>query len=82
MTPQASWEMFLQTCQKLGIGAQQSALQSQVARLRGLTPGDFEQLWRRCKLQPVNTAAALVQHLEAALKLKRTASKGAMGFSP
>jgi len=81
MKPTAAWEMFLKTCEKLGLDDVEASLQARVGRMRCLTPGDFEQLRRRSKLQPVGSAAALVRSLEAAVGLKKGASKGVMGFS-
>ncbi|PUE31481.1 hypothetical protein B9Z52_11360 [Limnohabitans sp. Jir72] len=80
MKPQAAWSMFVKVCEKLGIDDIDATLESRIARMRGLTPGDFEQVWRRCKLQAVHSAVALVRQLELAVGVKKGASKGVMGF--
>jgi SpoVK/Ycf46/Vps4 family AAA+-type ATPase len=80
MKPHAAWSMFVQTCEKLGISEVDPSFRMRLARVKNLTPGDFEQVCRRSKLQSITTALTVLRFLETAVGLKKTAVKGTMGF--
>jgi transitional endoplasmic reticulum ATPase len=80
MKPKAAWSMFLLTCEKIAISDVDPSLQLRLSRLRNLTPGDFEQVCRRSKLQSISTAFKALGYLETAVGLKKTATKATMGF--
>lgn len=80
MKPQAAWSMFVQTCEKLGISDVDQSLKIRLGRMQNLTPGDFEQVCRRSKLQSITTALTMLRFLESAVGLKKTAARATMGF--
>lgn len=80
MKPEASCEMFIKTCEKLGISQIDPALEKSISQLRGLTPGDFEQVRRRSKLQPMKSADVVLRTLEVTVGQKKFASKAMIGF--
>lgn len=80
LKPDAAWKMFNKTCETLGVAPTCQPLQSRLANLNQLTPGDFEQVIRRSRLLRPASAEHVLHSLEAAVALKRAAESRPIGF--
>lgn len=80
MKPEAAWRMFQRACQVLGLELPEAHLQSKIATLHALTPGDFEQVIRRSRLLPPASAVAVFEAMESAVRLKKRGTTQPMGF--
>lgn len=76
----AAWDMFLMTCDILGVAADQAACKEQIMGIPHLTPGDFEQVTRRARLLPPTSAAQVIRSLQSAVSLKKSCSVRPIGF--
>jgi len=77
---EAAQGMFIKTCEILGITDQDKLVLGDVANMAQVTPGDFEQLIRRSRLLRPTKSAQLLQHLKAAVALKKSTSTRPIGF--
>ncbi len=82
MKTDAAWQMFIKTCSILDVTDAQHVQKNRLARLAQLTPGDFEQVMRRARLLPPQSANEVLVHLEKALAYKKASVSRPMGFLP
>jgi SpoVK/Ycf46/Vps4 family AAA+-type ATPase len=80
MKTEASWQMFIKTCNILGVTDAHPVKKIRLARLTQLTPGDFEQAVRRARLLRPRNANEVLEHLEKTLANKKTSLYRPMGF--
>lgn len=80
LKPEVAHQMFLRTCQELGLGDSDTVSCSQLAALGALTPGDFEQLKRRSRLLPPASSAQVLQALSVAIGQKNAVIHRPIGF--
>lgn len=78
MRPDQTCELFQRSCSELSLAPPPQALLPRIMRMSQLTPGDFAAVMRQHRFRPIETAAALVEALEAecALKAHQTAPMG------
>lgn len=74
-----AWSLLQVHMQSLGLPSPEAALQGRLEPLDTLTPGDFAALARRHRFQPLVTAAAWIDALEAEVSLK-AGGKNRIGF--
>jgi SpoVK/Ycf46/Vps4 family AAA+-type ATPase len=79
LKPEQAWALFVDTRTQLGIEDEQS-LQSSVACLALLTPGDFANVVRQARLRPVRSSIALLQRLRAECQMKPEGRRLGIGF--
>lgn len=77
--PEQAWALFVDTRTQLGIEDKQG-LESSIARLGFLTPGDFSNVVRQARLRPVRSSIALLQRLRAECEMKSEAGRQGIGF--
>lgn len=80
LKPEVAHQMFLRTCQELGLGDSDTVSCSQLVALGALTPGDFEQLKRRSRLLPPASSAQVLQALSVAIGQKNAIIHRPIGF--
>ena len=73
-------QMFISTCERLGLGGADVVTPSRLAALGPLTPGDFEQVLRRGRLIILDSPEQVLQALRSALDQKRPATQRPVGF--
>ena len=76
----AAWDLFVKTCQHLGLALVNDLLKPRLAALTQLTPGDFDQLVRRAKLLRPQSAESVIKSLDSACRLKKSGASKAIGF--
>jgi len=79
LKPGQAWALFVDTRTQLGIEDQQG-LESSIARLTCLTPGDFANVVRQARLRPVRSSIALLQRLRAECEIKPEGGRQGIGF--
>jgi len=72
--------LLLQYCLALGLPSPSSSVQSRLARLSLLTPGDFAAVARQHRFRPIISPTALVVALEQECQLKHEGRRHAIGF--
>jgi len=80
LKPEQSQALFEQYCAALGIDGARGGVQSRLARLSLLTPGDFAAVARHHRFRPLLTPTAFVAALEEECALKPERQKATMGF--
>lgn len=80
MLPNKAWEMFLTTCEKLGLEANTPDLFERFHQIRSLTPGDFEQVGRQSRFIHPESAMAVMDILTQAVAVKKGAPSRSIGF--
>jgi transitional endoplasmic reticulum ATPase len=80
LKPEVAHQMFIRTCQELGLGDADRVDSSQIAALGALTPGDFDQLKRRSRLIPPASSVQVLQALSVAIGQKNAANHRPIGF--
>lgn len=78
--PDAAVQMFNHACSTMGLADDRQAAVMRIRNMRGLTPGDFEQVLRRARLAGLRDSLALVDALEQSLRLKKTHQHAGIGF--
>lgn len=77
--PSQAWSLLEVHLRRLGLPLPDPELRNRLDRLDALTPGDFAALARRHRFQPLETAAAWIDALEAEASLK-TGGRNRIGF--
>jgi transitional endoplasmic reticulum ATPase len=80
LKPEQSQALFQKYCAALGIEGDLDAVQSRLAKLSVLTPGDFAAVARQHRFRPLPTPTAFVVGLEEECALKAEERKAAIGF--
>jgi len=80
LKPDQAWSLFIDTRARLGIEDGMN-LESSIARLDGLTPGDFANVVRQAKLRPVRSSMALLQRLKGEYDMKPEGRHRSIGFA-
>lgn len=80
LRPEQSQALFEKYCTALGIEGPLDVLQSRLAKLSLLTPGDFATVARQHRFRPLMTPVAFVDVLEEECVLKPEERKAAIGF--
>jgi len=80
LKPEQAWALFIDTRIQLGIEDGMN-LDSSVARLDCLTPGDFANVIRQARLRPVRSSMILLQRLRAESDMKPEGRKHTIGFA-
>lgn len=80
LKPEQAWTLFVDTRNQLGIGDEMN-LQSLIARLDCLTPGDFANVVRQARLRPVRSSMTLLQRLRAECEMKPEGGRRTIGFA-
>jgi len=80
LKPEQSQALFQNYCAALGIEDAGDGVQSRLAQLPLLTPGDFATVARQHRFRPLMTPAAFVDALEEECALKPERQKATMGF--
>lgn len=80
MKSERAWEMFIATCEKLGISHSATELKSRFYELRNLTPGDFEQLGRQSRFLKLESANDALHVLAKAVEVKKSSHSRSIGF--
>lgn len=79
LKPGQAWQLFLDTRVRMGIGDDLN-LESSVARLGLLTPGDFANVVRQSRLRLIRGSEELLQRLQAECAIKPEGRRNAIGF--
>lgn len=80
ITADAAQVFFKHACTALGLNADNPAAIARVGSMHTLTPGDFDQVLRRARLTGIKDEHALVDALQEALALKKSAPRASIGF--
>lgn len=80
ITTAVAKELFQQVCTLLGLSGNHPEVMGRISNMRGLTPGDFDQVLRRARLTGIQDKQALVEALDQAVRLKRTTQHSGIGF--
>jgi SpoVK/Ycf46/Vps4 family AAA+-type ATPase len=81
MNSQTAWDMFVQTCEILGIASNDIALKNQISAVKNLTPGDFQQVIRQSRLLPISSDKKLWETIQTTVGMKKQSSlRRTMGF--
>jgi SpoVK/Ycf46/Vps4 family AAA+-type ATPase len=80
LQPTQALRLLLRHAEQLGLRTSGSDLESRLARLDGLTPGDFALVARRHAFQPLSDARAFVDALAAECRMK-SPPKRPIGFT-
>jgi len=73
-------QMFISTCERLGLAGADLVAASRLAALGPLTPGDFEQVLRRGRLIVLERPEQVLLALRSAVELKRETPRRTVGF--
>lgn len=80
LKPEQAWALFGDTRARLGIEDGMD-LEASIARLEGLTPGDFANVVRQSKLRPIRSSVALLQRLKEECEMKPGGKRRTIGFA-
>jgi SpoVK/Ycf46/Vps4 family AAA+-type ATPase len=75
LRPDQAWELLCRHSTALGLGMPSFEMQSRLAHLDRLTPGDFAAVLRQHRFRPLQSATALVTALEGECALKEGANR-------
>ena len=78
--PFVAIELFQQVCTAMGLSGNHPEAIGRLMRLRGLTPGDFDQVLRRARLTGIQDEQALVEVLHQTVRMKKTTPNAGIGF--
>ena len=79
LKPEGSWTLFQDTASSLGLEVGESD-RHKLGRIRHLTPGDFANVMRQSRLQPIKSAAQLLDQLKAEVAMKPESRTKSLGF--
>ena len=80
LKPNQLWALFTDIREQFGIDDDMN-LESSIARLGFLTPGDFANVIRQAKLRPVRSSLVLLQRLRAESEMKPEGARRTIGFA-
>jgi transitional endoplasmic reticulum ATPase len=80
LKPEQAWALFVDTRMHLGIDDGMD-LESVIARLTCLTPGDFANVVRQARLRPVASSMALLHRLTGECEMKPEGRRKMIGFA-
>jgi SpoVK/Ycf46/Vps4 family AAA+-type ATPase len=80
LKPQQAWKLLQIYCHSLGLPEPDTAWQTALHKLDGLTPGDFAVLARQHKFRPISDVKTMIESLAAECALKEPYRKQSIGF--
>ena len=80
LSAEAAHQMFIRTCQALGLDDASTISTDQVVALGALTPGDFAQLQRRARLIAPTSSTQVLRALAQAMAQKHSRPQRSIGF--